>query len=253
MTQLIPAVENNRIEHGILIDLTLQSGTESAITYYISNCYTAVTYNGNLYQPLGGFLHIGDLQQDIHSSNNEITLGLSAIPPEYITAILGSQIKGGAVKIYRAFFEHDTQQIQNINGQDQIFQRFNGYITNYNVSEEVNANVTGGEVSHIITVSASSINGILEKRVAGRRTNRDSYQYRYGDRLFSISGSNIVLGTQVLSAAVETDPSMNKVETLHNAVFDFGKKPTASPGKGATSTPVGETDNTGSFNTSDGW
>jgi len=222
MTQPMAAVNSYSIEHGLLLELSLQTTATTFETYYISNCYQDVVFQGRTYTALAGFLQVGELQQDISAGNNEINIGMSAIPPEYITAILGAQIKGGNVKIYRVFFDQATQQVAVIGGVTQIFPRFNGYITNYNVSEEVTQNVNGGEVSHTITVVASSINGILENRVSGRRTNRKSYQYRYDDRILSYV-NGLIVGGNVFSTAITTDPSLNRIETLHNASFDFGK------------------------------
>lgn len=222
MTQAMAAVNSSSIEHGLLLELSLQTTDTTYETYYISNCYQNIVYAGRTYTALGGFLQVGELQQDISASNNEINIGMSAIPPEYITAILGAQVKGGKVKIYRVFFNQATQQVEVINGVTQIFPRFNGIITNYNVSEEVSQNVNGGEVSHTITVVASSINGVLENRVSGRRTNRKSYQYRYDDRKITYN-NGVIIGGNILSTAITNDESLNRIETLHNASFDFGK------------------------------
>lgn len=222
MTQVMAAVDSYSIEHGLLLELSLQTTDSTFETYYISNCYRDIVYNGRTYTALAGFLQVGELQQDISASNNEINIGMSAIPPEYITAILGAQVKGGKVRILRVFFDSATQQVAVIGGVTQIFPRFNGIITNYNVSEEVSQNVNGGEVSHTITVVASSINGVLENRVSGRRTNRKNYQYRYDDKKIFYSGGVVVSGN-ILSSAITTDQSLNRIETLHNASFDFGK------------------------------
>lgn len=223
MTQYMAAVNSYSIEHGLLLELSLQTTDTTYETYYISNCYKDIVYAGRTYTALAGFLQVGELQQDISASNNEINIGMSAIPPEYISAILGAQVKGGKVKIYRVFFNQATQEVEVIAGVPQIFPRFNGIITNYNVSEEVSQNVNGGDISHTITVVASSINGVLENRVSGRRTNRKSYQYRYDDRILNYNGGNITVGNQVFSTAITTDPSLNRIETLHYASFDFGK------------------------------
>ena len=100
MTTTITALDTERsIEHGVLIDLTLD-GT----TYYISNCYKSIVYGGNTYEALAGFLTVSDIQNNISNANDEIQVSLSAIPPEYIAATLGQPIKGGEINIYRAFF-----------------------------------------------------------------------------------------------------------------------------------------------------
>jgi hypothetical protein len=53
--------------------------------------------------------------------------------------------------------------------------------------------------------------GVLENKVSGRRTNKEDYQIVYDE-----------LGNS------SSDPSMNRVDTLFNSSFDFGKKYTGS-------------------------
>ena len=212
----IAAVDTERsIEHGVLIDLTLD-GT----TYYISNCYKNITHNGNTYQALAGFLSISEIQSNISNANDEIQVALSAIPPTYIAAVLGEPIKGGEINIYRAFFDYTTQEV--ITGQ--IYKRFAGIISNYSVQEDIETLNQDVEATHTITIIASSIMGVLENKFAGRRTNRQDYQLVWPE-----------LGNSA------TDPSMDRVEALFNSSFDFGKKyvaPAASTvggGQGMTS------------------
>lgn len=198
MTTTISAVDLERsIEYGVLIDLTLD-GT----TYYISNCYKDVVHNGNTYQALAGFLTVSEIQSNISNANDEIQVSLSAIPPNYIAAVLGEPIKGGELNIYRAFFDYKTQEV--ITGQ--IYKRFAGIISNYSVQEDLDVTNAEPTVNHTITIIASSIMGVLENKYAGRRTNRQDYQIVYAE----ISNSAL-------------DPSMNRVETLFNSSFDFGK------------------------------
>jgi hypothetical protein len=199
MTTTIPAVDTERsIEHGVLIDLTLDS-----TTYYISNCWKSISYGGNTYQALAGFLTVSEIQSNISNANDEIQVSLSAIPPNYIAATVGTQIKGGEINIYRAFFDYRTQEV--ITGQ--IFKRFNGVISNFAVQEDINTLASIPEVNHTITITASSIMGVLENMVSGRRTNKEDYQIVWPELANS-----------------STDPSMNRVETLFNQSFDFGKK-----------------------------
>lgn len=197
MTTPITAVDTEvRIEHGVLIKLTL-NGT----TYYISNCYKTITYAGNDYTALAEFLTVSEIQSNISSTNDDIQIGLSAIPSAYITAILGQPIKGGEVEIYRAFFDYTTQEV--LTGE--IYKRFSGVITNFNVQEDID---TAGNpsVTHSITVIASSILGVLENKITGRRTNPDDLSVVYAE----IANSS-------------TDPSFDRVPSLHNAQFDFGR------------------------------
>jgi len=201
MSTTITQVDGNAIEHGVLIDLTLDD-----TTYYVSNCYKSVVYDngtGNhTYEALAGFLTVSEIQNNISNANDEIQVSLSAIPPTYIAATLDTQIKGGEINIYRAFFDYTTQQVIT----DAVYRRFTGIISNYSVQEDINTLGQTPEVNHTITIIASSIMGVLENRVSGRRTNQEDYQIVWAE-----------LGNS------STDPSMNRVEALFNSSFDFGK------------------------------
>ena len=207
MTTTISQVNNRSIEHGVLIDLTLD-GT----TYFISNCYKNITYGGNTYEALAGFLQISEIQSNISNANDEIQVSLSAIPPEYIAAVLGEPIKGGELNIYRAFFDYTTQEV--ITGE--VYKRFAGIISNYSVQEDLDVSNLEPSVNHTITIIASSIMGVLENKYTGRRTNRQDYQIEY---------------TEINNS--DTDPSMDRVETLFNSSFDFGK-PYVAPAASST-------------------
>tara|TARA_R110002126_G_scaffold106670_3_gene241832 strand:+ start:41 stop:958 length:918 start_codon:yes stop_codon:yes gene_type:complete len=172
------------------------------LTYYISNCYTAVSHNSKAYQALAGFLQVSEIQNNISNANDEVQVSLSAIPAVYIAAVLGTQIKGGEINIYRAFFDYDTQQV--ISGA--VYKRFTGIVSNFSVQEDINTEGASPEVTHTITIIASSIMGVLENKVSGRRTNKQDFQIVYAELANS-----------------STDPSMNRVEALFNSSFDFGK------------------------------
>lgn len=217
MAQTIAAVDNPGIEHGVLIDLSLPDPvTGVLLTYRISNCYTNITYNSYTYQALGGFLDITDIQGDLQSTNNDVTLSLSAIPAEYIEAIMSREIKGGSIKLYRVFFDTATQAVQVINSVPQIFLRFDGIINNFAIQEDLQ--LEESTVTHTITVTASSILAVLENRVSGRRTNTYSYQTFYDEQNITTLIDNTA------TDAGGVDPSMDRVVALKAASFDFGKK-----------------------------
>jgi hypothetical protein len=215
MTTTITQVDERNIEHGVLIDLTLD-GT----IYYISNCYKSISYGGNDYEALAGFLSISEIQSNISNANDEIQISLSAIPPEYIAATLGEPIKGGEINIYRAFFDYTTQEV--ITGA--IYKRFTGIISNFSVQEDVDVVNLEPSVNHTITIIASSVMGVLENKISGRRTNKQDYQIVWPE-----------LGNSA------TDPSMNRVEVLFNSSFDFGRdyKAQAASSTNGGSRPIG--------------
>lgn len=200
------AVLSNKIEFGVLIDLTLND-----VEYNISNCAANVQYNNKTYTALAGFLDISEIQSNLANATDEIQVSLSAIPSNYLAATLDTQIKGGRIAIYRAFFDYTTQTV--ITGQ--IHKRFEGIVSNYSVQENLDVNGQSADVTHTITIIASSIMGVLENRISGRRTNKRDFSIVYSE----ISNT--------------ADKSMDSVEALFNSSFDFGRPYT---GKAASTT-----------------
>lgn len=195
----IPAVQSSHIKHGMLIDIQVND-----VVYRLSNLYTAVTYNGNSYTQLGHFLNIGEIQDDLRATNNQISITLSGIPPSdpgdlnYMGIALNSKIKGSKINLYRAFF--DTSSGYYV--PTQVYLRFSGYISNYSLTE--NWDQTNQLVSNNIGIQCSSINAIMEKQYTGRRTNQQDQQRFYPG-----------------------DTGMYRVKSLADTQFDFGKPYTA--------------------------
>lgn len=196
----IPAVQSTRVRHGVLIKLTV-NGTD----YFISNSYGPITYNGDTYQALGHFLGLDSIQDDIRTTNNQISISLSGIPVDateaglpgytsYIAFILDQKIKGSQVQVYRAFYDPDNLSLLT----DSVSLRFSGYISNYNITDGVD--LEGKVNNRTVVIQCSSVNGILERRIAGRRTNRADQRSLY-----------------------PTDISMDFVAAISNTSFNFGR------------------------------
>jgi hypothetical protein len=200
MTTPITAVQGTSISHALFIDLTLGN-----VTYYISSAYQPITINGNTYTELGAFLQIGDVTEDLKTTNGDVVISLSGIPSDanYMDIILSTSIKGGNVIVRRGFF--DTVTLQPIAGQ--VFERYRGIITNFNVDETVS--FLNGELTNQIGISCASLNNLLETQVRGQRTNSTDRKRFY-----------------------PTDISMDRVNALQNTAFDFGKKFTGGGGFG---------------------
>lgn len=261
----MPVLENKIIEHGTLIEFTTQepqapgdTNPKVEKTYRISNCYKDIYLNdGDAFEDrfiaLGAFLSIGEIQNNLQNAVDELSINLSAIPSGYLDLILDTQIKGGNIKVYRVFFDPETQLVQEISGVKQIFQRFNGIINNYAVQEDMNQNDSNPNSTHNITLTCSSILSVLENRVSGRRTNRSSYQYGYLDRRIILSPTEATWSDYVAKYTgtfadpqfvVVNDKSMNRIETLHNAHFDFGKDSGSNTSSSATGGGGGSSDAT---------
>jgi len=211
MSISIPAVNNSSIKHCLLLEITVNT-----TTYYLSNAFAPITYNGHSYTQLGSFMNMSEVQTDLKTTNNQISITLSGIPPDdgspnYMSIALNSNLKGSRVQIYRAFFDvssgfYDPQQ---------VYLRYSGYVSNYSLSE--NWDQENKLTSNSIGIQCSSINAIMEKKYTGRRTNDGDQQYWFPN-----------------------DTGMYKVKSLADSQFDFGKPYTAPAA--ASSAPV---DNSG--------
>jgi hypothetical protein len=214
MSTNIPAVQIPYIKHGLLIDITVND-----TTYFLSNLYKPVTYNGNIYNQLGPLLNLSEIQDDLRATNNQLTLSLVGVPSEisyetdFMSLVLNSNVKGSQVKVYRAFF----------NGADQlssVFLRFNGYVSNFNLSETWDQDVRLS--TNAVALQCSSVYAIMERQYTGRRTNN-------GDQQFWYPG----------------DTGMYRVKIISDSSFDFGKKyeggsSSSSGGGGGNTTTVVE-------------
>jgi hypothetical protein len=130
-----------------------------------------------------------------------------------MSIVLNSNLKGSAIRIYRAFFDISTGYYN----PTAVYLRYSGYISNYSLNE--NWDQENKLVSNAIGIQCSSIHAIMEKKYSGRRTND-------GDQKYWFAG----------------DTGMYKVKSLSDSQFDFGKPYTApaTPGGGGGDTFVQE-------------
>ena len=196
----IPATTSTQVRHGVLIKLEV-NGTD----YFIANTYGPITYAGDTYQGLGHFLGMDQIQDDLQPTNNQLQISLSGIPKaageqglgtytSYISLILDQKIKGSAVKVYRVFFDLTTDQLLT----DSVTLRFSGYVSNYSITDGID--LEAKDNTRTLIVQCSSINAILERKVAGRRTNATDQKFFYPN-----------------------DIGMDRVAVISNTAFDFGK------------------------------
>lgn len=211
MTTTITAVQGTRIKHGVLVRFNLD-GT----IYRLANTYNPITYNGETYTPLGNFMGMNEIQDELRATNNRLSISISGIPsgvdgePNYVSLMLTTKIKGSRVQVYRVFFNPDSNEIL----ANQVYLRFSGYISNYTLSEGSDPENLRG--TNTITVDCSNIHGILENQVVGRKTNNTDFG---------------------------ADTGMYQVAIISGTNFDFGK-PLAPP-------PANPEDTSGTFNNND--
>jgi hypothetical protein len=111
--------------------------------------------------------------------------------------VLGQNVKGSQIKMWHGFFDTNGALITT-GGSGGLYQFFNGFINSFSISEQWMEEVK--MYVGTISVTASSIQLILQNRQTGRYTNNNSWQ-------FFNSG----------------DTSMNRVNFIETINYQFGK------------------------------
>lgn len=191
----INAVNSSSIRHAEFVRLTV--GT-AGTPYTFCNAAAPVTVSGITFSNLGALLSVGDVQRDMRSTSDDMTIALTGIDPANISLILSNDIKGSLVEVWRGFLDSNNQIITTPT--TQFFKRYQGIINNVSITEEFNTQMR----TRIATcsISCSSMRRVLENRLGGLKTNQSSWQFFYPG-----------------------DVSMNRVATIANTYFDFGKPP----------------------------
>ena len=192
----IPAVANNKplVNNAEFVKLTIYNeygNTANNNVYTFSSSYQSETIDGQVYTPLGGLLAVGIQQRDIRVTSADTSISLSGIDGNNMYVVLGSLIRGSKLEITRGFYDNTYTLTSDA-------KRFTGIVTNYNISEERQDQ----DDNFTITLNASSFKNVLENRIAGRKTNSESWK-----------------------EINPTDTSMDRVPSLSDRAFDFGKPP----------------------------
>ena len=191
----IAALSGPQINHAEFVKLTV--GTAGTV-YTFCNAAAPITVGGITFSNLGALLNVGDVQRDMRSTSDDMTIALTGIDPANIALILSNDIKGSLVEVWRGFFNSNNQIITTPT--TQFFKRYQGIINSVAITEDFNSEAR----TRIATcsISCSSMRRVLENRLGGVKTNQSSWQFLYPG-----------------------DTSMNRVATIANTYFDFGKPP----------------------------
>lgn len=173
--------------------------TGSAIYQFTTapNDITVSAVSASAFSAVGTLIKVGNVQRDIKSTANETTVTLVGIDTAMLGWVLGQNVKGSAIQMWHGFFDTNGALITT-GGTGGLYQFFDGIVTSFAISEQwmEEARMMVGT----ITVAASSIQLILQNRIAGRYTNNNSWQ-------FFNSG----------------DTSMNRVSFIETINYAFGK------------------------------
>jgi hypothetical protein len=225
---IAPVEDTNIVRYADFVRIT----TASAV-YRFSTAPTAITVPAVDSLPFTGLsqlVSIGSVARDIKSTANETTVTLVGIDTTMLSLVLGAGIKGSEIEMWHGFFDaagnlitttnaawinasnyyiewtnNQNYQVpwQSSNTSSGLYQYFNGYINSFSISEQWMEEIRG--YVGTVTVSASSIQLILQNRTAGRYTNDNAWkQY------------------------APTDTSMNRVNYIQTVNYQFGKNAPAN-------------------------
>jgi len=191
----INAVTGSQINHAEFVKLTVGN---AATVYTFCNAAAPITVGGITFANLGALLSVGDVQRDIKATSDDMTIQLTGIDPTNVGIILGSDIKGSLVEVWRGFFDSNNQIITTPT--TQFFKRYQGIINSVSITEDFSSEAR----TRIATcsISCSSMRRVLENRLSGVKTNQNNWQFIYAG-----------------------DTSMNRVSEISNTFFDFGSPP----------------------------
>ena len=172
MNEIIPVQNTNNIRYADFVRVT----TPSAVYRFAStpSALTIPAVDAQPFDALGSLIRVGDAQQDIKSTANETVFTLVGIDTALLGFVLGQQIKGSQIEAWHGFFDTNGALITT-GGVGGLYQFFNGYISSFAINEEWMEEIR--QYVGVVTVAASSIQIILNNRVAGRYTNDNSWQF----------------------------------------------------------------------------
>jgi hypothetical protein len=196
----IPEVANSppSINSAEFVKLTIYNeyGNLANVTIITaSSAYRDEVIDGTNYLALGGLLAVGTQPRDLRVTSADTSIALSGVSGNNIPIVLGTNIKGSKIEIIRGFYDNNYVLTNS-------YPRFTGIITSYTISEDLEATYSEPADNFTVSVNASSYKTVLENRVAGRKTNKSSWQ------VFD-----------------STDSSMNNVYSIADQSFDFGMDP----------------------------
>jgi hypothetical protein len=195
MNVIAPVDNTNNIRYADFVRITTSSATYRFATTPIALTIPAV--DANPFSALGQLVNVGSATRDIKSTANETTVTLVGIDTTMLSLVLGADIKGSQIEMWHGFFDTNNELITT-GGTGGLYQFFNGYINSFSISEQWMEEARS--FVGVITVSASSIQLVLQNRVAGRYTNNNSWQF-YNS----------------------ADTSMNRVNYISTINYYFGK------------------------------
>jgi hypothetical protein len=199
------ALDSSSIRQAEFIRLTLPSNT-----YTFCNAASPITVNGITFTNLGSLLQLSDIKRDIKATSSDLSVSLTGVDGTNVAVVLGADIKGSRIEVWRGFLDSNNQIITTPT--QQFFKRYQGIVSNYSITEDFNEQLRIRVAT--VGLSCASFRTILENRVGGVRTTPKIWQAYYPG-----------------------DTSMNRVPAIAGSYFDFGGQPNTSGSQAASNAP----------------
>ena len=197
MNIITPVDNTNNIRMADFVRITTPTETYRFAT--TPSALTIPAVDSQPFEGLGALIAIGDVQRDIKSTANETTATLIGLDTALLGWVLGREIKGSQIEMWHGFFNTEGQLITGGGSAGSgLYQYFNGYINSFTITEQWMEEIR--QYVGTISVSASSIQIILQNRTAGRYTNDNAWKF------FN-----------------PNDTSMNRVAFIETINYFFGK------------------------------
>lgn len=205
MSTTMTALNSSSILQAEFIRLTLPSNT-----YTFCNAAAPITVSGITFTNLGSLLQLSDIKRDIKATSSDLSISLTGVDGTNVAIVLGSDIKGSRIEVWRGFLDSNNQIITTPT--QQFFKRYQGIVSNYSITEDFNEQLRTRVAT--IGLSCASFRTILENRVGGVRTTPKIWQVYYPG-----------------------DTSMNRVPAIAGSYFDFGGQPNTSGSQATSNAP----------------
>lgn len=216
------ALNSPHIKWAEFVRLTLPDST-----FTFCNAASNITVDGITFEGLGALLDISEINRNVKSTSADLKVSLTGIEPDNVALILSQDIKGSKIEIWRGFLDSNNQIITSPT--QQFFKRYQGIVNTMAINEEYNEQQRNRVATCI--VSSTSMRQVLESRIAGIKTNKQSWNFFYPN-----------------------DTSMDRVAIIASTFFDFGKPPTggsqatpAAPSSGGTETSADTTSSSNDY------
>lgn len=176
MQTISPIVGTNNIRMADFMRVTTTVASITTVYLFSTAPYdiTVPVVDANSFDGLGQIVKVGDVQRDIKSTANETTVTLVGLDTALLGWVLGQNIKGSKLELWHGFFDTNGALITT-GGTGGLYKFFTGYVNAFQISEQWMEEIR--TFVGTITVSASSIQIILQNRTAGRYTNDNAWQF----------------------------------------------------------------------------